>query len=78
MCPKLASSTGVYCLALVCNAASEAEVSNLKSFGNEANILIIINLFFASSSSSLEREKNETWLCRNWLLLASDHGEELK
>ena len=27
-----------------------AEVSNLKSFGNEANILIIINLFFASSS----------------------------
>ena len=59
---------------------STKEVSNLKSFGNEANILIIINLFSiiiipSALLGSLQKERAAAAAAvgGNWACLASDH-----
>ena len=75
LCPKLASSTGVYSAKRTAASPDRGVQPQIiwqrcQHLDHYQSVLCIIILV---SRELRMREKNETWLWRNWLLLASDH-----
>ena len=75
LCPKLASSTGVYSAKRTAASPDRGVQPQIiwqpsQHLDHYQSVLCIIILV---SRELRMREKNETWSWRNWLLLASDH-----